>query len=121
MCRAVRVRSLLLRDVLDARDAYHVNLLNTPNVVATAVGSLSEAPGRATGRPESVEGDWRSRRACGRDGCSKVRRCIRGHGRVLVFVDHWVDDDEIDQNPDAMVPRRLHLPRFGRSRELSRE
>ena len=32
------VRSLSLRDVLDARDAYHVHLLHTPNVVATAVG-----------------------------------------------------------------------------------
>ena len=33
-----RFPALSLRDVLEARDAYHVHLLNQPNVVATAVG-----------------------------------------------------------------------------------
>lgn len=30
--------SLSLRGLLDARDAYHVHLMNHPHVVATAVG-----------------------------------------------------------------------------------
>ena len=29
---------------------------------------------------------------------------------VLVFVDHWMNEQEIADNPDAMVPRRLYLP-----------
>jgi hypothetical protein len=106
-----RFPALSLRDVLEARDAYHVHLLNQPNVVATAVGRylirfeevpkgpftlderLSLAPGERP--PRTLE---RSRVEDWSWPC------------VLVFVDHWMKGEEIKRNPDEMVPRRLYLP-----------
>ena len=50
--RGPAVRSLSLADVLEARDAYHVHLLNLPHVVATAVGRyLKRRVERGTTRP----------------------------------------------------------------------
>ena len=54
------VRSLSLRDVLDAREAYHVHLLNLPHVVATAVGRyLKRREERPVAGGESVDSGWR--------------------------------------------------------------
>lgn len=104
---------LSLADVLDARDAYHVHLVRQRHVVATAVGrylvrvddehhadrafSLTERlalpPGQRPPRTlqNSVVKPW-------------------SWPCVLVFVDEWMDAEEIHEAPDQMVPRRLYLP-----------
>ncbi len=106
----VEASSLSLADVLEAREAYHVHLIQQRNVVATAVGrylfrveedersaslaeKLAETPGVRP--PKTLEN-------------TRVRP--DSWPCVLVFVDHWMDQDEIAEAPDEMVPRRLYLP-----------
>jgi hypothetical protein len=105
------VRSLSLRDVLEARDAYHVHLLRLPHVVATAVGRYLKRRDGEAAAPESV--DERLALAPGERpprtlGNSSVHDW--SWPVVLAFVDHWMDADEIARTPDEMVPRRLFLP-----------
>src|SRR5689334_15476569 len=89
------ISALSLRDLSEARDAYHVHLVNQPNVVATAIGRylvrrgeyrptaprigdvLDRRPGTSSPRtlPESVVASW-------------------SWPCVLVFVNHWMTRDE---------------------------
>jgi hypothetical protein len=106
-----RFPALSLRDVLEARDAYHVHLLNQPNVVATAVGRYLIRFEDVRKGPMTLE--ERLRLPPG----ERPPRTLE-HSRVepwswpcvLVFVDHWMTADEIASDPDEMVPRRLYLP-----------
>ena len=105
------VRSLSLRDLLDARDAYHVHLLNLPNVVATAVGRYLKRRKEPASAPESVDGRLALTRACG------PPRTLEGSQVypwswpvVLVFVDHWMDQEGDRRRPDAWSRDVLYLP-----------
>lgn len=106
------MRSLSLRDVLDAREAYHVHLLNLPHVVATAVGRYLK---RREERP-AVGGESVDQRLALTPGIRPPRTLEGSEVHrwswpvVVVFVDHWMDDTEIADDPDAMVPRLLFLP-----------
>ena len=97
---------LSLRDLLDARDQYHVHLMRHPNVVATAVGR------------------YRVRR---KDSWPTRTGFIRVHGRyprtlensevrqyswpaILVFVDTWESQADLMRRPEALVPKTLYLP-----------
>lgn len=99
---------LEIKDLLEAREAYHLHLLHLPNVVATAIGRYlirrtdpdSEDPGAEGSQPiankrtleNSVVMPW-------------SRPC------VLVFVKQWPDDMEaLKREPEHFVPRRLYLP-----------
>jgi len=99
--------SLSVRDLLDAREAYHVHLRHLRNVVATAIGRFHIR----NGDPDSHEPDA----ARARDGAprrtlynSSVRRW--SWPCVLVFVDRWRTLDELRSEPDQVVPRLLYLP-----------
>jgi hypothetical protein len=100
--------ALSLRDLLDARDQYHVHLMRHPNVMATAIGY------------------YRIRKGDSRPGEKLV---VKGEGKrtlenselrpyswpaVLVFVNNWIDAEEFGKgrsyDPDKMVPRTLYLP-----------
>ena len=105
------VRSLSLRDVLDAREAYHVHLLNLPHVVATAVGRYLKRREEAGAAGTSVDERLELKPGV------RPPRTLEGSEVhpwswpvVVVFVDAWMDDDEIAAQPDAMVPRLLYLP-----------
>ncbi|WP_132423133.1 S1/P1 Nuclease [Pseudonocardia endophytica] len=114
MDSAAEFAGLSLPDLLDARDAYHVHLLRQPNVVATAVGrylvrtedegSDADAPMRLADRLALPPGERPPRTLQN----SSVRPW--SWPCVLVFVDRWMDADEIHAAPDEMVPRRLYLP-----------
>jgi hypothetical protein len=99
-----------LRDLLDARDAYHYYLVNQPHVLATAVG-LYLVRDEEADKPTTAEA-----RLALAPGVRPPRGLGNSHVQpwswpcVLVFVDAWLDDKEIARNPDAMVPRRLYLP-----------
>jgi hypothetical protein len=102
--------SLSFQNLLEARDVYHVHLVNHPHVVATAVGryrirtedSWPEADGtvkhKGTG-PRTL-------------GNSEVRPY--SWPAILVFVDEWVDVSAFGKdrryNPTQMVPPTLYLP-----------
>ncbi|MBM4394682.1 MAG: hypothetical protein FJ087_03215 [Deltaproteobacteria bacterium] len=101
--------SLSVRDLLDAREAYHVHLAHLENVVATAVGRYrihrddpaAKSPDPGAGKPF---------------GKSEVRTLANTVVRrwswpcVLVFVDRWARPEEMASRPDQTVPRRLYLP-----------
>jgi hypothetical protein len=105
--------SLSVRDLVEARDHYHVHLAHLQNVVGTAIGRYrirendwyathppSEKPPEGYERPEgartlfnSVVTDW-------------------SWPCVLVFVDHWADTKSFGTGTEAdqIVPRALYLP-----------
>src|SRR4051812_44201301 len=102
--------SLSFMDLLEARDLYHVHLMNYPKVVATAIGRY---------RIRS-EDSWP-----GPDGTVKHKGTgprtlanseVRGYSwpAILVFVDMWLDVDEFGKgkryDPSQMIPRTLFLP-----------
>jgi len=99
---------LSLRDLLEARDHYHIHLMRYPNVVATAVGYY---------------------RIRSEDSLPGVKPVIKGEGprrlsnsevrpyswpAILVFVAEWAAAEEFGKgqtfNPDEMVPKTLYLP-----------
>ena len=97
---------LSLRDLLDARDQYHVHLMQHPNVVATAVGRYrirkrdswptSTGPGKVHGKyPRDLSN-------------SEVR--YYSWPSILVFVDKWENPAELAKTPGGLVPQTLYLP-----------
>lgn len=110
--------SLSVRDLLDAREAYHVHLLNMAHVVATAIG-----------RYRIRKGDWYETHPPGTEP-PKNRKRPKGPRTlfnsvttdwswpcVLVFVDEWVERAAWRKGkagrglePDQFIPRSLYLP-----------
>lgn len=102
--------SLSFRDLLEARDAYHVHLMNYPHVVATAVGRYRI---RAEDSWPEPDGTMKHKGTGPRTlGNSEVRPY--SWPAILVFVDEWVDVAAFGKgkryDPSEMVPRTLYLP-----------
>jgi hypothetical protein len=99
---------LSVRDLLEARELYHVHLMRHPNVVATAVGRYrirtgdgwpsEERPKKGT-EPRTLEN-------------SEVRPY--SWPCVLAFVERWVEEKDFaaggKYDPDQIVPKTLYLP-----------
>lgn len=105
-----RFEQLSLKDLLDARDQYHIHLMRHPNVVATAIGRyrIRKKEGWPTdhGGSHPVKGER-----------TLVNSEVRPYSwpAVLVFVEKWEDPDAFggkggQYDPDQMVPRTLYLP-----------
>lgn len=103
--------SLSVRDLIEARDAYHLHLAHLTNVTATAVGRYrihqddwyaTHSP--ADSRPSDIEPVTAAK--------SLYNTVVKPWSWpcVLVFVDRWVDRAEFGKSPDQMVPRALFLP-----------
>jgi hypothetical protein len=100
--------SLSIKDLLDARDAYHVYLSTLENVVATAVGRYC-----------IHEDDWYAKNPPDRPrpkdvGLIKEPRTLANSvirpwswPAVLVFVNEWQDRETLGPNT---VPQTLFLP-----------
>ena len=106
---------LSLMDLTHARDLYHVQLLDHPNVVGTAVGLYLI---RVGSRWPQSQSDSKELLSPGRRGL-EARRLDNSEVRpyswpcVLVFVEKWIDPAAVESgraNPDDMVPERLWLP-----------
>ncbi|HLY90818.1 MAG TPA: hypothetical protein VKQ27_17685 [Acetobacteraceae bacterium] len=105
-----RFAQLSLKDLLDARDQYHIHLMRHPNVVATAVGRY---------RIRNDE-PWPSERGATRQVTGErtlTNSQVRPYSwpAVLVFVERWEDPDAFSgkdgkYHPDEIVPRTLYLP-----------
>jgi hypothetical protein len=103
--------SLSVKDLLDAREAYHLHLANLSNVVATAIG-----------RYRIIEDDWYADHPpsepppAGYEKPKGARRLDNSVIRdwswpcVLVFVRKWLEQEQFAASPDQMVPRALFLP-----------
>ncbi len=111
--------TLSLKDLLDARDQYHLHLMHKKNVVATAVGlyrirRTDPWPQRPSARPaEKKEGE----RQQAKDKKTLDNTEVRDYSWpcVLVFVKEWVDPRDFGVGAKAKaeaidaVPWRLHL------------
>ncbi len=103
--------SLSVRDLVEARDAYHTHLSHLTNVTATAIG-----------RYRIHEDDWYAEHSPAEARPADVKpvtarktlynTVVRPWSWpcVLVFVDHWLEREEFVHSPDQMVPRALFLP-----------
>jgi hypothetical protein len=101
--------SLSVRDLLDAREAYHVHLAHLENVEATAVG-LYRMHRRD---PSAKSPDPKKRKSYGKS----LRRTLTNTvvtkwswPCVLVFVKRWYTLAQLQKNPLQAIPRFLHLP-----------
>jgi hypothetical protein len=105
------IATLSLRDLLEARDAYHVHLLRLENVVATAVGRYLVRNEEKEEASQSIE-TWLARPPGERPPRTLGNSSVRPDSWpcVLAFVREWMTAEEIRDQPDEMVPRRLCLP-----------
>jgi hypothetical protein len=107
--------NLSMRDLLEARDAYHWHLMNKENVVGTAIGLYRirktdpwpTGKPRSTARPATKEKDERT----------FAKSEVRDYSWpcVLVLVDKWKKPKEFGSGagqvaPDQLVPPTLYLP-----------
>ena len=103
--------SLSVKDLLDARDAYHVHLCHLDNVFATAIGRFLI---RDTDPDYKRYVSVRERRE-GRDRSSKARTLENSTARpwswpcVLVFVTDWKTPAELHESRGRVVPQFLYL------------
>ncbi|HEV2721825.1 MAG TPA: hypothetical protein VG323_17530, partial [Thermoanaerobaculia bacterium] len=100
---------LSLRDLLEARELYHVHLMRHPNVVATAIGRYRIR----------IRDGWPTDKGAGHKGTYE-RTLANSEVRpyswpcVLAFVDQWEPASAFAKggkyDPDAFVPKTLYLP-----------
>jgi hypothetical protein len=97
---------LSIRDLLEARDKYHTDLMCLPNVIATAIGRYRIRKGDSwptKGHPGKVHG-------------TGVRTLENSEVRpyswpaILVFVQEWVGTAALAKIPNGAIPKTLYLP-----------
>jgi hypothetical protein len=103
--------SLAVKDLLDARDAYHVHLCHLDNVFATAIGRFLI---RDTDPDYKRYVSVRERRE-GKDGSARARTLENSTVRpwswpcVLVFVTEWETPEKLHKRRGRVVPQFLYL------------
>jgi hypothetical protein len=101
---------LSLRDLLAARDQFHIHLSHKANVVATAVGLYRIRKNDSWPKPDNPTGD-----VSGTGRAHPVRTLENSEVRpyswpaILVFVDKWQQMDEF-RNPEDAVPPAVYMP-----------
>jgi hypothetical protein len=92
--------SLTLKDLIEARDAYHVFLARKKNVIGTAIGKYRRRPkGASPNEPKTLEN-------------TKIDKYSRPC--VMVFVDKWITEGQFGKKfsnlSEDYIPRSLFLP-----------
>lgn len=100
--------SLTVRDLLEARDAYHVHLSGLENVEATAIGRY---------RIRKDEPNAKSEKKYAKYGKIETPRTLQNTvvrpwswPCVLIFVKEWFPISKFHDKPYEAVPRKLYLP-----------
>ncbi|HVG06943.1 MAG TPA: S1/P1 Nuclease [Thermoanaerobaculia bacterium] len=105
--RNIDFSSLGLKDLLEARDVYHVHLANLEHVVGTAVGRY---------RIRRSDPDYENPLKPGATSDAGPRTLANSGVKpwswpcVLVFVNQWESRERLGDKPAQMVPPRLYLP-----------
>ena len=103
--------SLSAKDLLEARDAYHIHLAHLENVIGTAIGRYRLRSSELD--PEKDRAKWKRKRY-GKDPEPRMlaNTTIREHSSpcVLVFVKKWWTYKELRDDPTQAIPRELYLP-----------
>ena len=102
---------LSVKDLVEARDQFHVHFMNKKNVVATAIG-------RYLIRLSDLDADGKLKPSPGKGYVPKPARTIANSAViniswpcVLVFVDKWEDENAlIQQAGDNVVPKTIYMP-----------
>ncbi len=101
--------SLSIRDLLEAREAYHVHLSRIDTVIGTAIGRyLIRQQDPDYRKPHNGEPAPRSRSPQRRLVDSEV--CKWSWPCVLVFVREWLTKQELQNHPEQVIPSFLYLP-----------
>lgn len=102
---------LSIRDLIEARDQFHVHLMNKKNVVATAIGRYLirkddlDASGRMKPRQENVYAQ-RPKRTLDNSLVIDISWPC-----VLVFVEQWQDEiDLLKHGAENIVPKTIYMP-----------
>src|SRR5262249_26962518 len=96
---------LTLRDLLEARDLYHVQLMQHPNVVATAIGRY---------RIRKTD-SWPTQNGIGKRHGTFARTLENSEVRyyswpaILVFVSKWESARTLVALPGGAVPKTFYL------------
>jgi len=99
--------SLSVRDLLEAREAYHVHLSRMERVIGTAIGRfLIRRKDKDFKNPNGHEKRYKSTKRTLDN--SDIRKW--SWPCVLVFVESWLTKEEMDAQPDDVVPSFLYLP-----------
>ena len=107
---------LSLRDLVAARDLYHLHLMDKQHVVATAVGRflIRKSEPWPKGKGDAVKHDTAMASQPVKEPRTLANSEVRPYSWpcVLVFVDQWVDLAQIgyDFDPTQLVPRTLNMP-----------
>jgi hypothetical protein len=99
--------SLSVKDLLDAREAYHVHLIMLPTVVATAIGRFRfhfEDPCARDPDARAKYGETPPRTLADTVVRPWSWPC------VMVFVKDWYDPKDLSQHATEAIPRLLYLP-----------
>jgi hypothetical protein len=97
--------ALSIKDLLEAREAYHVHLSNLPNVVATALGRY---------RIRRDDSNFVDPRSTSKNVRAKARTLANSSVTdwswpcILVFVDKWITEQDL--KPGQKIPDFLYLP-----------
>jgi hypothetical protein len=102
--------SLGIRDLLDARDQFHVHLAHKPNVFSTAIGLYLVRDSD----PDAREAD--AAQVGDRNPKSEPRTLLNSKVKswswpcILVFVKHWQTLDDLAEHPEDVVPPFVYMP-----------
>lgn len=99
--------ALSIRDLLEAREMFHLYLSNLGNVVGTAIGKylIRQAD------PDAKDANTEKERNKGTER-TLANSIVTNWSWpcVLVFVDKWLSFEELRNNPEKAIPRALYLP-----------
>ncbi len=101
-----RYEQLSLRDLLEARDLYHVFLMNHPNVVGTAIGRYRIRNKDSWPRGSKTKGTH------GTYARTMENSEVREYSwpAILVFVEQWMERSDAARAEGALLPKTLFLP-----------
>jgi hypothetical protein len=105
--RDTQFASLSIKDLLEARDHYHVHLANLDNVIGTAVGLY-----RILDSDPDKDDPHTRRKIASRKPRTLSNSVVRPWSWpcVLVFVREWQDPTDFHHKPSQIVPPTLYLP-----------
>jgi hypothetical protein len=99
---------LTLRDLLSAREQFHLHLMHKPNVVATAVGRYRIRKSDPPADKGNPSGDFKRHEQPVRTLSNSQVRSYSWPA-ILVFVERWVEPGDFDRPEDA-VPPAVYMP-----------
>jgi hypothetical protein len=104
-------RSLGVKDLLDARDQFHVHLAHKPNVFSTAIGLYLIRSSDPDSTQDSIRSTSNSRRAKAAPR-TLLNSIVKDWSWpcILVFVTEWQTLDQLRSQPDQVVPPFVYMP-----------